>query len=78
MRIDEIVKGPEPSFSVEFFPPKTEEGRASLFETVDVLGKLDPAFFSVTYGAGGSTHDRATTVEITEQIQARGIEAMAH
>ncbi|MGZ5331427.1 MAG: methylenetetrahydrofolate reductase, partial [Solirubrobacterales bacterium] len=55
MRIDEIVKGPEPSFSVEFFPPKTEEGRASLFETVDVLGKLDPAFFSVTYGAGGST-----------------------
>ncbi|MGZ5411026.1 MAG: methylenetetrahydrofolate reductase [NAD(P)H] [Solirubrobacterales bacterium] len=78
MRIDEIVKGAEPSFSVEFFPPKTEEGRASLFETVDVLGKLDPAFFSVTYGAGGSTHDRATTVEITEQIQARGIEAMAH
>jgi methylenetetrahydrofolate reductase (NADPH) len=78
MRIDEILKGPEPSFSVEFFPPKSDEGREGLFETVDVLGKLDPTFFSVTYGAGGSTHDRRTTVEITEQIRARGIEAMAH
>ena len=78
MRIDEILSGPEPSFSVEFFPPKTEEGRRSLFETVDVLGRLDPSFFSVTYGAGGSTHDRRTTVEITEEIRSRGIEAMAH
>ena len=78
MRIDEILSGPEPSFSVEFFPPKTEEGRAALFETVDVLSRLEPTFFSVTYGAGGSTHDRRTTVEITEEIRSRGIEAMAH
>ncbi|HZA57870.1 MAG TPA: methylenetetrahydrofolate reductase [NAD(P)H] [Solirubrobacterales bacterium] len=79
MRIDEILKRAEPSFSVEFFPPKTEEGRTQLFETVEVLSKLDPAFFSVTYGAGGSTADRQTTLEITCAIrEEHGVEAMAH
>ena len=79
MRIDEILKRPEPSFSVEFFPPKTDEGRAGLFETVEVLSKLNPSFFSVTYGAGGSTHDRQTTLEITRSIRNdHGVEAMAH
>ena len=68
MRIDEILQArPSPCFSVEFFPPKTDEGRATLFETVEVLRELDPAFFSVTYGAGGSTHDRRTTLEITRR-----------
>jgi methylenetetrahydrofolate reductase (NADPH) len=79
MRIDERLKEPEPTFSVEFFPPKTDEGRDSLFETVEVLGELDPTFFSVTYGAGGSTHDRRTTLEITQRIRdEHGIETMAH
>jgi methylenetetrahydrofolate reductase (NADH) len=79
VRIDEILKRPEPSFSVEFFPPKSDHGRDVLFETVEVLGKLDPAFFSVTYGAGGSTHDRRTTLEITKAIREdHGIETMAH
>jgi methylenetetrahydrofolate reductase (NADPH) len=79
MRIDEILKREEPCFSVEFFPPKSEEGRATLFETVEVLSRLDPAFFSVTYGAGGSTRDRHTTLEITRSIREDyGVEAMAH
>jgi methylenetetrahydrofolate reductase (NADPH) len=79
MRIDEILKRDEPSFSVEFFPPKSDEGRAMLLETVEVLSKHDPSFFSVTYGAGGSTHDRRTTLEITRQIRDEyGVEAMAH
>lgn len=79
MRIDEILKGGEPTFSVEFFPPKTDEGRAQLFETVEVLSKLEPSFFSVTYGAGGSTADRQTTLEITRSIRDdHGVEAMAH
>lgn len=79
MRIDEILRGPEPSFSVEFFPYKTEKGREELFETVRVLGELEPSFFSVTYGAGGSTHDRRRTLEITRAIREQhGVEAMAH
>jgi methylenetetrahydrofolate reductase (NADPH) len=79
VRIDEILKRPEPSFSVEFFPPKSEDGRRQLFQTADELGQLDPAFFPVTYGAGGSTHDRSTTMEITRAIREQhGIETMAH
>jgi methylenetetrahydrofolate reductase (NADPH) len=79
VRIDEILRRPEPSFSVEFFPPKSDEGREGLFETVRVLSKLDPTFFSVTYGAGGSTHDRRTTLEITRAIREQhGVETMAH
>ncbi|MDP9187669.1 MAG: methylenetetrahydrofolate reductase [NAD(P)H] [Actinomycetota bacterium] len=79
MRIDEIVQRGEPSFSVEFFPYKTDEGREELFETVRVLAELEPSFFSVTYGAGGSTHDRRRTLEITRAIRdEHGVEAMAH
>jgi methylenetetrahydrofolate reductase (NADPH) len=77
MRIDEILASSRPVFSVEFFPPKTEEGRETLFETVDVLRTLGPSFFSVTYGAGGAT--REGTVEITREIRdEHGVEAMAH
>jgi methylenetetrahydrofolate reductase (NADPH) len=77
MRIDEILKTTRPCFSVEFFPPKTEEGRENLFETVRVLRELDPAYFSVTYGAGGAT--REGTLEISRAIQEEhGVEVMTH
>ena len=77
MRIDEILNSTRPCFSVEFFPPKTDEGRETLFETVEVLRKLEPAFFSVTYGAGGAT--REGTLETTRAIRDQyGVEAMAH
>jgi methylenetetrahydrofolate reductase (NADPH) len=77
MRIDEMLGSTRPVFSVEFFPPKTEEGRESLFETVEVLRELQPAYFSVTYGAGGAT--REGTLETTKAIRDEyGVEAMAH
>jgi methylenetetrahydrofolate reductase (NADPH) len=77
MRISEILGGSEPCFSFEFFPPKTEEGTAALFESVADLHRLNPGFVSVTYGAAGSTRDG--TVEVTTRIQHEyGIEAMAH
>jgi methylenetetrahydrofolate reductase (NADPH) len=77
MRIDEILNTTRPCFSVEYFPPKTDEGRATLFETVEVLRELEPAFFSVTYGAGGAT--REGTLETTRAIRDEyGVEAMAH
>jgi methylenetetrahydrofolate reductase (NADH) len=67
----------EPIFSFEFFPPKTEDGERALFETVEALRPLGPAYVSVTYGAGGST--RAKTVELVKRLKRDSeVEAMAH
>jgi methylenetetrahydrofolate reductase (NADPH) len=67
----------EPVFSFEFFPPKTEEGIRQLFETVEALRPLAPAFVSVTYGAGGSTRQR--TLELVSRLKKETeVEAMAH
>ena len=77
MRISDILGGPEPCFSFEFFPPKTPEGEQMLFESVAELQRLNPGYVSVTYGAAGSTRDG--TVEVTARIQQEfGIETMAH
>ncbi len=77
MRIDEIIAAKAPTFSVEFFPPKTPEAREGLFETARSLRELEPDFVSVTYGAGGST--REGTVEITRELkEGLGYETMAH
>jgi methylenetetrahydrofolate reductase (NADPH) len=67
----------EPVFSFEFFPPKTDEGVRQLFETVEALRPLGPAYVSVTYGAGGST--RARTLELVTRLKRETeVEAMAH
>ena len=77
MRIDEILDERRPVFSFEFFPPKTKQGIAQLKGALEELGQDEPAYVSVTYGAGGSTRDR--TVEVTKWIkQELRIEAMAH
>jgi methylenetetrahydrofolate reductase (NADPH) len=78
MRIDQLFgPGLPPPVSFEFFPPKTDEGFASLYKTIDRLRPLRPAYVSVTYGAGGST--RQKTVDLTAKIQNEiGIRAMAH
>jgi methylenetetrahydrofolate reductase (NADPH) len=78
MRIDEMLAATdEPVFSIEFFPPKTQEGVVALFETVEALKPLRPSYVSVTYGAGGATRDG--TVEIATRIKRdHGLEVMAH
>ncbi|CAN5606763.1 methylenetetrahydrofolate reductase [NAD(P)H] [soil metagenome] len=55
-----------PTFSFEFFPPKTPEDERLLWTTIRELESLRPDFVSVTYGAGGATRDH--TIEITEHI----------
>jgi len=59
--------------SIEFFPPQTAEGMDKLRATRDKLAALKPNFFSVTYGAGGSTQER--TFEAVFDIQAAGAKA---
>jgi len=63
-------------FSIEFFPPKTPEGVDKLRQTRRQLAQLRPRFFSVTFGAGGSTRDR--TLETVLEIQAEGLQAAPH
>jgi methylenetetrahydrofolate reductase (NADPH) len=77
MRIAERLARTEPCFSFEFFPPKTDEGVASLMRTIGELKDLQPGFVSVTYGALGSS--RLRTLEVATHIKAAtGIDAMAH
>lgn len=57
-----------PTFSFEFFPPKTDNGEQNLWQAVRELEGLRPSFVDVTYGAGGGSRDR--TVRITERIAA--------
>ena len=64
---DRLAEG-HPTFSFEFFPPKTDEGERLLWQAIRELEPLRPSFVSVTYGAGGSNRDRV--VEITEGIAA--------
>ena len=65
-----------PSFSFEFFPPKSPEGAASLLETVVKLQEFHPSFVSVTYGAGGSS--RGLTRSVVHDMQSRGIPTVPH
>lgn len=71
-----ITTLPEPWFSFEFFPPRTPEGEAQLFETLRVLQPLNPSFVSITYGAGGSTQQK--TLEWARQIREMGLEVLIH
>jgi methylenetetrahydrofolate reductase (NADPH) len=78
MRIDEIIEtSAEPTFSFEFFPPKTDESEALLHEALETLREMDPSFVSVTYGAGGSSRDRTINVVRNLRVE-HGLEAMAH
>ncbi len=77
MKIHKILKETRPAFSFEFFPPKDDDGFDQLFQTIDRLKPWNPAFVSVTYGAGGST--RSKTIDLVGRIKNEiGLESMAH
>ncbi len=63
-------------FSFEFFPPKTEQGKEKLQAVRDRLASVNPDFFSVTFGAGGSTRDR--TLETVVNLHQQGISTAPH
>ena len=66
----------KPEISIEFFPPQTSEGVEKLRLVRQKLAPLKPEFFSVTYGAGGSTRER--TFSIVKEIVAEGFHAAPH
>jgi methylenetetrahydrofolate reductase (NADPH) len=63
-------------FSFEFFPPKTDAGKEKLQVVRDQLAEVNPDFFSVTFGAGGSTRDR--TIETVLNLHQQGISTAPH
>ncbi|MFM7892777.1 MAG: methylenetetrahydrofolate reductase [Actinomycetota bacterium] len=65
------------TYSFEFFPPKTDEAQAQLATTISELAPLKPSFFSVTYGALGSTRTRTRDV-VVQLARSGGIPPMAH
>jgi methylenetetrahydrofolate reductase (NADPH) len=65
--ITDIMRVESPTFSFEFFPPKTPEAAETLFQTIRELESYMPHFVSVTYGAGGTTRD--LTHDLVERIQ---------
>ncbi len=67
----------KPKISFEYFPPKTEQGKDKLINvTPPALNELNPEFFSVTYGAGGSTRD--STLGVVSTIRETGIDVAPH
>jgi len=64
------------AYSCEFFPPKTEQGAEKLRTTLSELAELKPAYFSVTFGAGGSTQEG--TFDTVKEIQSKGYNAAPH
>ena len=65
------------SFSFEFFPPKDDKSAEALLRAVERLRSLEPAYVSVTWGAGGSTHRK--TLDVVQMAKSRfGLESIAH
>jgi methylenetetrahydrofolate reductase (NADPH) len=76
VKLADLYARPELTLSVEFFPPKTDKGEENLFNEIEIIKRLNPAFCSVTYGAGGSTREK--TVDLVDRIHQRGLEVMCH
>lgn len=77
MRIVDLIKQDSPFLSLEFFPPKDEDGWPSFFGVVEKLRELNPLFASVTYGAGGGT--QSNSLEIARRLKRDyDLEPLAH
>ena len=77
MKLADLYARPGLTLSVEFFPPKTDKGEENLFNEIEIIKRLNPAFCSVTYWAGGSTREK--TVELVDRIHREScLEVMCH
>lgn len=77
MKVSEILENKNTPVSFEFFPPKTEKGQERLFDHINRLTQLNPAYVSVTYGAGGSTRERTHDL-VCKIHRESGLEVVAH
>jgi methylenetetrahydrofolate reductase (NADPH) len=77
VRISDALRGGRPTISFEFFPPKNDAAADELIATAAAMRALQPAFVSITYGAGGSS--RARSLDLIRRIKSElALEVMAH
>ncbi|MDQ6970144.1 MAG: methylenetetrahydrofolate reductase [NAD(P)H] [Mariprofundus sp.] len=74
---DILADAKKPLISCEFFPPKTDKGETNLWNCLDELRSIDPAYISVTYGAGGTTQGRTKGI-VTRIKEETGLSPVAH
>jgi len=74
---DILASATEPLISCEFFPPKTNKGEANLWKCLHELEAIQPAYISVTYGAGGSTQNRTKRI-VCHIKEKTGLSPVAH
>jgi len=78
MKLSEILSSAsKPLFSCEFFPPRTDKGEENLWNCLKELQTINPAYISVTYGAGGTTQDRTKGI-VTRIKDETGLSPVAH
>ena len=78
MRLSKILANADaPLFSCEFFPPKTDKGEENLWQCLRELQVINPAYISVTYGAGGTTQDRTKRIVVRIKEET-GLSPVAH
>src|SRR6185503_2255868 len=77
MRLDDKLRDGEPIVSFEFSPPRTVEAELAFWSAIEALAALEPAFVSVTCGAGGSTRD-LTLALVRRLARERRLEAVPH
>ncbi len=74
---DILASADKPLISCEFFPPKTDKGEENLWRCLNELKEINPAYISVTYGAGGSTQNRTRDI-VTRIKDETGLSPVAH
>ena len=77
MKLRDIVNKEGVAFSCEFFPPRTDKGEENLWNCIQELKVVNPAYVSVTYGAGGSTQDRTKRI-VTRIKEETDLNPVAH
>jgi len=77
MKLRDILKRDGVAFSCEFFPPRTDKGEENLWNCIQELKVVNPAYVSVTYGAGGSTQDRTKRI-VTRIKSETDLDPVAH
>ena len=77
MRLDRRLSEGDPIVSFEFLPPRTVEAELAFWSAIEELAALEPAFVSVTCGAGGTTRDLTLAV-VRRLARERGLEAVPH